>query len=114
MNRRQNRLLHRTANGAGKTTLLNVLTGYLRPDSGRCFLGDRSLNWSLNFAPRFGGRTESFEDKRFGSDENMFYMRLRIPSHRIHRKILYTDLHADKNLSMSHYHLALLQFVLLG
>src|SRR5262245_7551333 len=27
-------------NGAGKTTLLNVLTGFARPDSGRCFLGD--------------------------------------------------------------------------
>ncbi len=27
-------------NGAGKTTLLNVVTGFLRPDSGRCFLGE--------------------------------------------------------------------------
>jgi branched-chain amino acid transport system ATP-binding protein len=27
-------------NGAGKTTLLNILTGFLRPDAGRCFLGD--------------------------------------------------------------------------
>jgi ABC-type branched-subunit amino acid transport system ATPase component len=24
-------------NGAGKTTLLHVLTGFLRPDAGRCF-----------------------------------------------------------------------------
>jgi ABC-type branched-subunit amino acid transport system ATPase component len=30
-------------NGAGKTTLLNVLTGYVRPDAGRCFLGDAEL-----------------------------------------------------------------------
>lgn len=28
-------------NGAGKTTLLNVLTGFLRPNAGRCFLGER-------------------------------------------------------------------------
>jgi ABC-type branched-subunit amino acid transport system ATPase component len=28
-------------NGAGKTTLLHVLTGFLRPDAGRCFYGAR-------------------------------------------------------------------------
>lgn len=28
-------------NGAGKTTLLHVLTGFLRPDAGRCFFGER-------------------------------------------------------------------------
>ncbi|MGH8490770.1 MAG: ABC transporter ATP-binding protein [Gammaproteobacteria bacterium] len=28
-------------NGAGKTTLLHVLTGFLRPDAGRCFCGER-------------------------------------------------------------------------
>jgi len=26
-------------NGAGKTTLLNILTGFLRPNAGQCFLG---------------------------------------------------------------------------
>ena len=30
-------------NGAGKTTLLNVLTGFLRAESGRTFLGDKDL-----------------------------------------------------------------------
>lgn len=30
-------------NGAGKTTLLNVLTGFLRPDAGHCFLGERDI-----------------------------------------------------------------------
>lgn len=28
-------------NGAGKTTLLNVLTGFLQPEAGRCFVGER-------------------------------------------------------------------------
>lgn len=35
-------------NGAGKSTLLRQLTGYLRPDSGRCLLFERSLSdWSI-------------------------------------------------------------------
>jgi ABC-type branched-subunit amino acid transport system ATPase component len=51
-------------NGAGKTTLINVITGFLRADSGRAFLGDRELT---RLAPhkiaRLGiGRT--FQDLR--------------------------------------------------
>jgi ABC-type branched-subunit amino acid transport system ATPase component len=51
-------------NGAGKTTLINVLTGFLRADSGKSFLGERELT---RLAPhkiaRLGvGRT--FQDLR--------------------------------------------------
>ena len=31
-------------NGAGKSTLLRILTGYLKPDSGNCFLQGRCMS----------------------------------------------------------------------
>jgi branched-chain amino acid transport system ATP-binding protein len=30
-------------NGAGKTTLINILTGFLEPDTGQCFLGGKEI-----------------------------------------------------------------------
>jgi ABC-type branched-subunit amino acid transport system ATPase component len=49
-------------NGAGKTTLLNIMTGLLRPDAGRCFIGTREIT---NLPPHKIARlgiTRSFQD----------------------------------------------------
>lgn len=51
-------------NGAGKTTLLNVLTGFLRPDSGRCYAGELE---TTNVAPHQIARigiARTFQDLR--------------------------------------------------
>jgi ABC-type branched-subunit amino acid transport system ATPase component len=51
-------------NGAGKTTLLNVLTGFLKPDKGKCFLGNREITGlAPNRIARLG-LARTFQDLR--------------------------------------------------
>jgi ABC-type branched-subunit amino acid transport system ATPase component len=51
-------------NGAGKTTLLNVLTGFLRAESGRFFLGKRELTGLAPHGIARLGIARTFQDLR--------------------------------------------------
>jgi ABC-type branched-subunit amino acid transport system ATPase component len=51
-------------NGAGKTTLFNVLTGFLHPDRGRCFLGQREVSHLAPHRIAQLGVTRTFQDTR--------------------------------------------------
>jgi len=51
-------------NGAGKTTLLNVLTGFLRPDTGRFFLGEWELTRVAPHRIARLGIARTFQDLR--------------------------------------------------
>lgn len=51
-------------NGAGKTTLLNVLTGFLRPQTGKVFMRERELTHLLAHKIARLGITRSFQDLR--------------------------------------------------
>jgi ABC-type branched-subunit amino acid transport system ATPase component len=51
-------------NGAGKTTLLNVMTGFLRPEHGRVFLGERKLTYLPAHRVARLGVARTFQDLR--------------------------------------------------
>jgi ABC-type branched-subunit amino acid transport system ATPase component len=51
-------------NGAGKTTLLHVITGFIRPDTGKCFLGQKELTRLQPHQIAHLGVTRTFQDLR--------------------------------------------------
>jgi ABC-type branched-subunit amino acid transport system ATPase component len=51
-------------NGAGKTTLINVLTGFLHPDIGTCFLGPREITRLAPHQVSQLGIARTFQDLR--------------------------------------------------
>ena len=51
-------------NGAGKTTLFNVLTGFVRPDAGRCLMGSREITHQRPNRIAREGLARTFQDLR--------------------------------------------------
>lgn len=66
-------------NGAGKTTLLNILTGFVRPDSGHCYLDENEITHLPPHRIARLGITRTFQELRlisqFSAMENVLLAR---------------------------------------
>lgn len=51
-------------NGAGKSTLFNVLTGFLRPEAGHCFLGSKEITHLAPYQIARLGIARAFQNPR--------------------------------------------------
>jgi branched-chain amino acid transport system ATP-binding protein len=58
-------------NGAGKTTLLDVITGFVRPDRGKCFLKGMDITGLPPYAVSRQGIARSFQEVRLVSQETV-------------------------------------------
>jgi ABC-type branched-subunit amino acid transport system ATPase component len=51
-------------NGAGKTTLFNIMSGFVRADTGQCFLGEKVINDLAPYEVSRLGIARTFQDLR--------------------------------------------------
>ena len=76
-------------NGAGKTTLLNVITGFIRADAGRCFLGSRLISQLPAYRIGQLGIARTFQDLRLIPQASVLDNVLLAPPHQQGEKLAF-------------------------
>lgn len=101
-------------NGAGKTTLLNILTGFIRPNTGRCFLGDTDTTHMAPHCIARLGVARTFQDLRLISQvsvlENVMLARPHQRGERLLPALLRFGVAAEEKMNRERA-MSLLEFV---
>ncbi|MGC1378717.1 MAG: ATP-binding cassette domain-containing protein [Anaerolineales bacterium] len=88
-------------NGAGKTTLFNLVTGFLRPDSGNIRFGDTDLANHPPYRISRLGVVRTFQDLRLigklSVRDNLLLAQPQHPSERLGRALLPSHFHKKRN-----------------
>ncbi len=87
-------------NGAGKTTLINVISGFLRPDGGKCLLGEREITRAAPHKINALGVARTFQDLRLvrliSVLENVMLARPNQPGERLWRALTQLGVKRDE------------------
>jgi ABC-type branched-subunit amino acid transport system ATPase component len=92
------------SNGAGKTTLFNIISGFIKPQSGDIFLGNRNISYQSPYKINRQGIGRTFQDLRLitklSVKENIFLAMQQNPTDKWFNAMLPENFHHNTNTAL--------------